>query len=212
MYWVFNSDIIFIAVQVSFAVDCDVVRAFHNVERVRHTRWLGLVETVQSIQQTVQRWVVGMRKDCVEWWWLECVAKETAEKAKVGAMFIIVRDAERKDARPPCDEMFWPFDSAVGGDEVGDDEVSGKVHVGGSGGGECGARFGFSGRWWWVVGCFLDHVFFIKDVYICNSKISYRPLLFKKKISCLKNSTWLLTTLRPWLVGASSFSLSFSRT
>ena len=42
-------------------------------------------------------------------------------------MIFIVRDVKRKDAGPPCDEMFWSFDGAVGGDEVRNDEMGGKV-------------------------------------------------------------------------------------
>ena len=42
-------------------------------------------------------------------------------------LYIIVRDVKRKDAGPPCDEMFWSFDGAIGGDEVRNDEMGGKV-------------------------------------------------------------------------------------
>ena len=50
-------------------------------------------------------------------------------------MIFIVRDVKRKDAGPPCDEMFWSFDGAVGGDEVRNDEMGGKVRYGSDGGG-----------------------------------------------------------------------------
>ena len=64
--------------------------------------------------------IVWMWECCVERWWLECITKETAEKAKLNTIYF-VRDVKRKDACPPCDKMFWSFDLSVGSDEVGND-------------------------------------------------------------------------------------------